>query len=495
MATMTENVIAAGFEARPPMLEKGMYDSRKTQILLYIRGKKNGEMLINLIENGPYQILPEITIKAVDGVTDIKQWSRFVIAAKQARDLHVVNFDQLYAFLKHNEKDAIEVREMRKQFSNPVALLANTYNPPPSYTSQNTHHHSQPPEVYQPYQYYQSTTLNFVQSKNTSYNSKRPSFGQNVQGRQFHGYAGNAGMSQATGARVVNTAGDAGANQPSVIRCYNYREQQDFLADRLEENDDDDDLQLYTTTNFKAYHVDAYDSDCDDRNMAFVSTPSTSNNDDVSTVFRVSTASPQVNLEQILEDDLEEMDLKWQLALLSMRGKRFFQKTGKKIIVNGSDTAGYDKAKENRTRNQETTRRTVNVDDTSSKAMVAINRAGFDWSYMADDEAPTNMAFMAFSDLETVEEQLVHYKKNESFLNENIAVLKRDILIKDSEIAVLKNKLEKISKEKDDLDNKNEKFGNASQSLDKLVGSQITDKSKRGLGYVSYNVVPPPHTG
>nr|GEZ46696.1 hypothetical protein [Tanacetum cinerariifolium] len=231
------------------------------------------------------------------------------------------------------------------------------------------------------------------------------------------------------------------------------------------------------------------------QNMAFVSTPSTSNNDDVSTVFRVSTASPQVNLEQILEDDLEEMDLKWQLALLSMRGKRFFQKTGKKIIVNGSDTAGYDKAKENRTRNQETTRRTVNVDDTSSKAMVAINRAGFDWSYMADDEAPTNMAFMAFSDLETVEEQLVHYKKNESFLNENIAVLKRDILIKDSEIAVLKNKLEKISKEKDDLDNKNEKFGNASQSLDKLVGSQITDKSKRGLGYVSYNVVPPPHTG
>nr|GFA41983.1 hypothetical protein [Tanacetum cinerariifolium] len=30
--------------------------------------------------------------------------------------------------------------------------------------------------------------------------------------------------------------------------------------------------------------------------------------------------------------------------------------------------------------------------------------------------------------------------------------------------------------------------------LDKLIGSQITDKSKRGLGYVSYNVVSPPHT-
>nr|GEW23693.1 integrase, catalytic region, zinc finger, CCHC-type, peptidase aspartic, catalytic [Tanacetum cinerariifolium] len=33
------------------------------------------------------------------------EWSRFVTAAKQARDLHVVNFDQLYAFLRYNEKD------------------------------------------------------------------------------------------------------------------------------------------------------------------------------------------------------------------------------------------------------------------------------------------------------------------------------------------------------------------------------------------------------
>nr|GFA26807.1 hypothetical protein [Tanacetum cinerariifolium] len=51
------------------------------------------------------------------------------------------------------------------------------------------------------------------------------------------------------------------------------------------------------------------------------------------------------NLEQIHEDDLEEMDLKSQLALLSIRAQRFFQNTGKKITINGSDIAGYDKAK------------------------------------------------------------------------------------------------------------------------------------------------------
>nr|GFA92873.1 ribonuclease H-like domain-containing protein [Tanacetum cinerariifolium] len=69
-----------------------------------------------------------------------------------------------------------------------------------------------------------------------------------------------------------------------------------------------------------------------------------------------------------------------------------------------------------------------------------------------------------------------------------------DIKIKDSEIVVLKSKLEKIINEKDALETKIKKFENASQSLNKLIGSQVTDNSKKGLGYVSYNDVPPPHT-
>ncbi|GJY11713.1 retrovirus-related pol polyprotein from transposon TNT 1-94, partial [Tanacetum coccineum] len=49
--------------------------------------------------------------------------------------------------------------------------------------------------------------------------------------------------------------------------------------------------------------------------------------------------------EQIHEDDLEAMDLKWQLSLLSVRAKKYHQKTGKKIFINGNDIARYDKSK------------------------------------------------------------------------------------------------------------------------------------------------------
>nr|GFA17208.1 ribonuclease H-like domain-containing protein [Tanacetum cinerariifolium] len=50
--------------------------------------------------------------------------------------------------------------------------------------------------------------------------------------------------------------------------------------------------------------------------------------------------------------------------------------------------------------NQDSSRRTINVEETTSNAMVAIDGACFDWSYMADDEVPTNMALMDFSDFE-----------------------------------------------------------------------------------------------
>ncbi|GJW42480.1 putative ribonuclease H-like domain-containing protein [Tanacetum coccineum] len=92
--------------------------------------------------------------------------------------------------------------------------------------------------------------------------------------------------------------------------------------------------------------------------------------------------------------------------------------------------------------------------------------------------------------LATVKEQLITYRKNEVLFSEEVAVLKREVACKDYEINVLKSEFEKVKQEKEGIEFKIKKFDKASKDLDKLLGSQITDKSKKGLGY---NVVPPPH--
>ncbi|GKC47533.1 hypothetical protein Tco_1065255, partial [Tanacetum coccineum] len=55
---------------------------------------------------------------------------------------------------------------------------------------------------------------------------------------------------------------------------------------------------------------------------------------------------------------------------------------------------------------------------------------------------------------------------------------------------MLKTEFEKVKQEKNGIDFKIEKFDKASKDLDQLLGSQITDKSKKGLGY---SAIPPPH--
>ncbi|GJV73693.1 retrovirus-related pol polyprotein from transposon TNT 1-94, partial [Tanacetum coccineum] len=202
------------------------------------------------------------------------------------------------------------------------------------------------------------------------------------------------------------------------------------------------------------------------------------------------------DLQQIHPDDLEEMDLRWQMAMLTMRAMRFLNNTKRKFSVNGTKTIGFDKsrvecynchkrghfAKEcmaprnQENRNRENTR-SVLVETATLNALILCDGLGdYDWNDQAE-EGPTNFALMAYS--------------STSSNSEKIQVLKREIHLRELAITDLREVGSRL-KTKDEIQLTVENFENSSKNSSKLLDYQIVDKCKTGLGY---NVVPPPYTG
>ncbi|GJT26325.1 ribonuclease H-like domain-containing protein [Tanacetum coccineum] len=299
----------------------------------------------------------------------------------------------------------------------------------------------------------------------------------------------------------------------------------------------------------------------DDKNLAFVTTSGASSTNNINIVNpEVSTATTKVNtasteistasfsdaivyaflstqpkwsqlvhedLEQLHDDDLEEMDLKWNMALLSMRARMFYHRTRRKIIIDGSNTAGYDKSKvecfnchrmghfarecraprskDNRNWNQGSSSKSVKIEDAFEKAMCVIDGAGFNWSDMAEEEIQANMALMAFSDFEVTNDKSC----SKSCLKNYEALKKQydDLLIKlddtSFKAATYKRGLETLEEKIIKYREHEVLFSEEIALLKRSVGhkeyqmellrdelEKITDKRKKGFGY---NVVPSPH--
>ncbi|GJV40811.1 ribonuclease H-like domain-containing protein [Tanacetum coccineum] len=228
--------------------------------------------------------------------------------------------------------------------------------------------------------------------------------------------------------------------------------------------------------------------------------------------------SPQLSqedLEQIDPDDLEEMDLQWEMAMLTIRARRFIKRTGRKLDVNGQ-RVGFDRSKvecynchknghfarecrlprNQEKRGKENNRRTVTVETPTENALVAQDGiGGYDWSYQAEEEHPTNFALMAFtssgsssssdSEVDSCSKSCV---KAYATLKEQYDSLSSDY--KKSQFNLVsykavenKKKLEKAEKERDELKLTLEKFQNSSKSLNNLLESQVSVKFKTRLGY------------
>ncbi|GJW08529.1 retrovirus-related pol polyprotein from transposon TNT 1-94 [Tanacetum coccineum] len=135
------------------------------------------------------------------------------------------------------------------------------------------------------------------------------------------------------------------------------------------------------------------------------------------------------------------------MATLTMRARRFLKNTGRKLIVNGNETIGFDKPKvecynchkrghfarecraprNQENKNKENTRRVVPLEKTTYNALVSCDCSGYDWSDQAK-QGSTNFTLMAYfstssnsevstdsnyssSCLESIEARLLVYKK------------------------------------------------------------------------------------
>ncbi|GJT08297.1 putative reverse transcriptase domain-containing protein [Tanacetum coccineum] len=147
------------------------------------------------------------------------------------------------------------------------------------------------------------------------------------------------------------------------------------------------------------------------QNMAFVSSNnSSSTNEAVNIAHRVSPASTQVSVANSTNvdnlNDIEEMYLRWKIAMLTMRARRFLKKTRRKLTVNNNENIGFNKSKaecynchkrghftrECRVprnqdyKNKESIRRTVPVETSTSTILVSCDGlGGYEWSDQAEE--------------------------------------------------------------------------------------------------------------
>ncbi|GJV27266.1 hypothetical protein Tco_1383714 [Tanacetum coccineum] len=305
----------------------------------------------------------------------------------------------------------------------------------------------------------------------------------------------------------------------------------------------------------------------EDANQKFLSTSSTN---DVSTAYGVSTSSgynsqrensslytdelmysffanqssgPQLDhedLEQLDEFDLEEMDLKWQVAMISMRLKKFYKKTGhfaRECRSKGNQESRRRDAGNTGYRAKDNGRRPGKQEE--PKALVTLDGEGVDWTGHAEDEQE-NFALMAYSNsgsdtevtscskecvesyaklkklydeqreqlgdasieiqaytqaLKKVEAQLVAHQKNQLWYEEKIRFMKIDLDDKTDVLTYHKKLLAEAVKEKEELKTKLENFQSSSKGLYRSSDVEDSPVHDRFANVEGMHAVSPPMTG
>ncbi|GJT93766.1 ribonuclease H-like domain-containing protein [Tanacetum coccineum] len=229
----------------------------------------------------------------------------------------------------------------------------------------------------------------------------------------------------------------------------------------------------------------------DDKNLAFLTTSGASSTNIINTVnpevstgnTKVNTASTEIStasfsdaivyaflstqpqgsqlvhedLEQLHDDDLEEMDLKWNMALLSMRARKFYQDLEGRSSLDGASPLDMINSKVECFK----LHKMGHLQENEKHQGCAIGWCGFDWSDMAEEEIQANMASMAFSD------------------SEERCLLKRSVGHKEYQMGLLRTEFEKVKQEKEGFEFKIAKFEKSAKDLDQIVRKEVEPKKVR----------------
>ncbi|GJR59261.1 retrovirus-related pol polyprotein from transposon TNT 1-94 [Tanacetum coccineum] len=154
MFSLAKFAILNDADNRPLMLDKLMYDSWKSRMELYMENQENAPKKLqyeadvkatNIILQGVpadvYTLVShhrvakdlweriELLMRMQQFQVNTKflnnlppEWSKFMTNVKLVKDLHITNFDQLFAHLEHHEAHANEIRLLKERSHDPLAL-------------------------------------------------------------------------------------------------------------------------------------------------------------------------------------------------------------------------------------------------------------------------------------------------------------------------------------------------------------------------------------
>nr|GEV85404.1 hypothetical protein [Tanacetum cinerariifolium] len=194
--------------------------------------------------------------------------------------------------------------------------------------------------------------------------------------------------------------------------------------------------------------------------------------------------SPQLDnkdLKQIDVDDLEEMDLKWECR--SPRDNRS-KKAPRRTIPVGVSTSNALVSQSDVVGSSSSSGSDNKVAPCSKACLKAYATLQTHYDKLTVDFRKSLFDVLSYkTGLESVKGRLVVYQQNKNVLEEDIKLLKLDVMLRDNALVKLRKKFEKAKKERDDLKHTLEKFQTSSKNLSKLLESQVSDKN--GLGFYS----------